>query len=102
METQARRRNTERLFPKLTEKVGGTYRFVDDPPVVFHPEDPEWDHLVKEFLTGYRSSLQPEVRALFDRYHFVDAAAKVSGVGSVGTRCFIALFMSDTFVSCGT
>lgn len=95
IETQARRRSADRLFPKLAEKVGGNYRIVDDPPVVFHPVDPEWDSLVADFLTAYRMSLPPEVRAVYDRYHFVDAAGKVSGVGSVGTRCFIALFISD-------
>src|SRR5262249_31784551 len=31
-------------------------------------------------------------QVLFDRYELVDAAYKVVGVGSVGTRCFIALF----------
>jgi hypothetical protein len=32
---------------------------------------------------------------LFDRYELVDAAVRVVGVGSVGTRCYIALFMAD-------
>jgi uncharacterized protein (DUF2252 family) len=32
---------------------------------------------------------------LFDRYRLVDAAIKVVGVGSVGRRCWIALFMSE-------
>ena len=32
---------------------------------------------------------------LFDRYQFVDLALKVVGVGSVGTRCFIALMLAD-------
>ena len=32
---------------------------------------------------------------LFDRYELVDAAVRVVGVGSVGTRCYVALFMAD-------
>ena len=32
------------------------------------------------------------VRFLFDRYRFVDAAVKVVGVGSVGTRCAVVYF----------
>jgi uncharacterized protein (DUF2252 family) len=32
---------------------------------------------------------------LFDRYRLVDIAVRVVGVGSVGTRCYIALFMAD-------
>src|SRR5205807_2951276 len=34
---------------------------------------------------------EPDRRMLLDRYEFVDAALKVVGVGSVGTRCFIVL-----------
>ena len=30
-----------------------------------------------------------------ERYHFQDVAAKVVGVGSVGTRCLLALFLAD-------
>ena len=43
------------------------------------------------YLTDYRSTLSEERRLLLDRYRFVDAARKVVGVGSVGTRCFIVL-----------
>jgi uncharacterized protein (DUF2252 family) len=35
--------------------------------------------------------LQPDRRRLLERYEFVDAARKVVGVGSVGTRAFIIL-----------
>lgn len=93
--TTARRRDTEHLFPRLIERAGGVLRITDDPPVVFHPEQQDWRATVDDFLTTYRDSLAPEVRSVFDRYRFVDAAAKVSGIGSVGTRCFIALFLSD-------
>jgi uncharacterized protein (DUF2252 family) len=31
---------------------------------------------------------------LFDRFHFVDMAIKVVGVGSVGTMCAVCLFMA--------
>jgi uncharacterized protein (DUF2252 family) len=34
------------------------------------------------------------MRVLFDRFHLCDMAAKVVGVGSVGTVCLIALFMA--------
>ena len=32
---------------------------------------------------------------LFDRYRFEDVAIKVVGVGSVGTRCYLSLFVAD-------
>src|SRR5262249_34923795 len=49
----------------------------------------------------YRASLPDDRRVLFDRYQFVDAAVKVVGVGSVGTRCYVAYFEAgpkDTLV----
>ena len=34
------------------------------------------------------------VRVLFDRYRLEDFALKVVGIGSVGTRCYVGLFLS--------
>lgn len=45
-------------------------------------------------LEGYRRSLPEHVRTLFDRFHLLDLAIKVVGVGSVGTYCGIGLFMA--------
>ena len=39
----------------------------------------------------YRATLTDDRRHLLERYEFVDAARKVVGVGSVGTRAFIVL-----------
>ena len=41
----------------------------------------------------YRRTLQPDRRHLLESYRFVDFGRKVVGVGSVGTRCWIALFL---------
>ena len=48
-----------------------------------------------EGLEDYRQTLSDERRVLFDRYRFEDAAVKVVGIGSVGTRCLIGLFFSE-------
>jgi hypothetical protein len=45
-------------------------------------------------LRRYRAGLPHERQLLLDRYTLTDVALKVVGVGSVGTRCGIALFMS--------
>ena len=45
-------------------------------------------------MKKYRETLAEERRILFDRFKFVDGALKVVGVGSVGTRCFVALFLA--------
>ena len=50
----------------------------------------EW---LRSKFTTYRHSLQPDRRHLLDGYELVDFARKVVGVGSVGTRCWIALFL---------
>src|SRR5690606_26029726 len=44
-------------------------------------------------LQGYVRSLSSERRYLLGRYHVVDMARKVVGVGSVGTRCWIVLLL---------
>src|SRR5690606_33992270 len=47
-------------------------------------------------LQGYVRSLSSERRYLLGRYHVVDMARKVVGVGSVGTRCWIVLLLGGT------
>lgn len=42
-----------------------------------------------------RETLQEDRRLLLDRYKFMDVAAKVVGVGSVGTFCAIILMMAS-------
>ena len=46
-------------------------------------------------MQSYRVTLSGDRQALFDRWRLVDIAVKVVGVGSVGTRCFVGLFMAD-------
>ena len=49
-----------------------------------------WLH---ERYRAYRRSLQHDRRHLLEGYRLVDFARKVVGVGSVGTRCWIALLL---------
>jgi uncharacterized protein (DUF2252 family) len=82
------------LFPKLVAK-DGPIRIADHPPLVFHPADADaFRATAASALAHYRRSLPPERRALLERFAFVDAAYKVVGVGSVGTRCLIALLVA--------
>ena len=95
LEERARQRVADQLLPKLTEAVDGVVRIVDQPPLIYHPEELSGqDELVRDFMVLYRESLAEDRRRLFDRYRIVDVAMKVVGVGSVGTRAFVALFMS--------
>ncbi|MBF7729211.1 DUF2252 domain-containing protein [Pseudomonas sp. N040] len=95
MANKARQRVAENLFPKIVQQVGGHPRIVDQPPFIFHVADPEFMDKVREGLEDYRASLSDERRVLLDRYRLVDAAIKVVGIGSVGTRCLIGLFFSE-------
>ncbi|MFD8717035.1 DUF2252 domain-containing protein [Streptomyces sp. NPDC059629] len=88
--TRARRRTSLHALGKLTEVAGGRRRIVVDPPLLEAAGAPDMASLRKIF-SDYRSTLAEERRLLLDRYRFVDAARKVVGVGSVGTRCFIVL-----------
>lgn len=94
--TQAR--NTpEYVFPRMAEHRGAVPRLKDDPPLIFHPtreQAPGMDSQYRETIERYRGSLAEPIRALFDRFHFCDLAFKVVGIGSVGTRCAVALFMA--------
>lgn len=87
---KARERVIENLFPKIVGEVAGKRHLVDQPPVLFHYEGAK--ELVGEGLVAYRETLSDERRVLFDRYRLEDAAIKVVGIGSVGTRCMMALF----------
>jgi uncharacterized protein (DUF2252 family) len=97
IEKYARERTSETVLPKLATVRDGRLAIVDDPPLIyhFHEHAAESEAIVREFFQRYRHSLNHDRRRLFDRYQLQDTAVKVVGIGSVGTRCAIALFMSD-------
>jgi uncharacterized protein (DUF2252 family) len=97
---KARRKTRLRAFSKLTERVDGELRIASDPPVlvpleeVFRgPHAAAAEARIRNVLQSYRETLSPGPRHLFDGYRYVHAARKVVGVGSVGTRAWIALFV---------
>ncbi len=92
---RARERVVEQAFPRLVSQVGGRYRFVDQPPVLYHPADQDMEERAREGLEEYRLSLSDERRVLLDRYRLEDQAVKAVGIGSVGTRCFVLLLFSE-------
>lgn len=93
----AKRQGSEIDFPQLAGLVNGQVRIHDNPPLIFHPDEArakDFQSWIEENLTVYRSTLRDDHQSLFDRYRPVDAAMKVVGIGSVGTRCAIVLLMS--------
>ncbi|MBO1416609.1 DUF2252 domain-containing protein [Streptomyces sp. FH025] len=87
---QARRRTSLQAFGKLTEEWDGRRRMVSEPPLIEPLKKSELRDTGQVF-SDYRATLAEDRRVLLDRYRFVDAAMKVVGVGSVGTRCYIVL-----------
>ncbi|MER7765507.1 DUF2252 domain-containing protein [Kitasatospora sp. NPDC096140] len=86
----ARRRTSLQAFGKLTEERDGQRRIISAPPLIEPLKENELQGVGKVY-SDYRATLAEDRRVLLDRYRFVDAATKVVGVGSVGTRCFIVL-----------
>ncbi len=87
----------EDVFPKLVEQKAAAPVIRDQLPTVFHakghPPGEIRDEVRKAFA-AYRATLPPSYRSLLDRYELVDAAIKVVGIGSVGTLCWVLLFMA--------
>ncbi len=84
--------DSEHALAKLTRVVDGAPRIVSSPPLIV-PLSEVVDRRVRQLIDGYRRSLPYDLRVLFDQFRFVELARKVVGVGSVGTRCWIALFL---------
>ncbi|BFO16627.1 hypothetical protein SHKM778_30150 [Streptomyces sp. KM77-8] len=109
MDREARRRTAEatkhartrthlQAFAKLTRATPRGRRIAPDPPLITPLDDLVDDPSTEEkalrvVLDGYARSLPSERRHLLGRYHMVDIARKVVGVGSVGTRCWIVLLL---------
>ncbi|MBC8745631.1 MULTISPECIES: DUF2252 domain-containing protein [Paraburkholderia] len=98
---KARQQSSRSVMTHTTEIVNGKLRIKDVPPLVYHVplenphEQKQYQAMVRRFFADYRLTLADDRRALFDRYELVDVAIRVVGIGSVGTRCYEALFMAD-------
>jgi uncharacterized protein (DUF2252 family) len=95
---KARAKDRMRALSKLTREVDGELRIVSEPPLIVPidelvDEDADIKAAVLKIISDYRDTLPEDRRALLDGYRFVDAALKVVGVGSVGTRAFIVLML---------
>jgi uncharacterized protein (DUF2252 family) len=97
IEREEEKSSPEFVFPKLVEHRGTEPKFKDNPPLIFHPSaelTPGLTTGFREALARYRASLPDHVAVLLDRYHMCDLAVKAVGIGSVGTMCFVGLFIA--------
>src|SRR5215213_6106534 len=89
---KTRGRDSLQALSKLTRVVDGRRIINDDPPLLVRlPEGDELRSQVYAILESYKRTLQDDRRHLLERFRFVDAARKVVGVGSVGTRAYVVL-----------
>jgi hypothetical protein len=92
---QARGLDKDDNFPHLV--TAGEPKIADKMPKIFHISPQTLGGRKIDFDRGfalYRETLTPDRTVLLDRYRLTDVAFKAVGVGSVGTICIIALFMS--------
>ena len=95
MAAKARLRVGERLIPKITEQVGQRRQFVELPPLTTRVHDERALRIVRRGIAEYLQTLDDSRRFVLDRYSLEDFAVRVVGIGSVGTRCFVALLVCD-------
>jgi uncharacterized protein (DUF2252 family) len=97
---KARTRDSLQALSKLGELVDGRYRIVSQPPIVVPARElaatygfsaDQVERAIRQQFRAYRATLRDDQRQLLERFELVDVARKVVGVGSVGTRAFIAL-----------
>ncbi len=95
---KARTRDSVSALAKLTERVNGSIRIVDQAPLIVplrvllpDEDQDEWFNELRELMRAYRSTLQYDRRVLLEQFDLADFARKVVGVGSVGTRAWVAL-----------
>lgn len=81
---------------KTGKNSAGDHSIKDQPPLITHPTDMDESlKLMGNFLDQYKKTLLPDSRILLDQYKLEDVAYKVVGVGSVGTRCYVVLFINE-------
>ena len=85
-------------YPKMISEASGKFSIADNPPLIFHFKDAQGEayrQAVEEAFQKYAETLGSEKKVLFNQYKFIDIAAKVVGVGSVGRLCGISLRMTE-------
>lgn len=96
---KARAKDSVRALRKLTTAAGdGKPRIVAEPPLITPLSElaegaAEGERALRPILDAYTSTLSDDRRRLVDSYEYADAARKVVGVGSVGTRAWIVLML---------
>ena len=93
---KALRTDNRMLLPKITDRLpDGEWRFHNDPPILTSVNSATRKKVI-DGLNRYSETLSPERRYMLRRYHVADIAHRVVGVGSVGTRAYLALLFGNS------
>jgi uncharacterized protein (DUF2252 family) len=88
---QARQRTSAEVFSRImTVGAGGNLQLVDNPPVLQHVDVDVETQLV-ESVSEYLTAVPADVAMVLSHFRVTDLALRVVGVGSVGTRCYLAI-----------
>jgi uncharacterized protein (DUF2252 family) len=97
---KARTKDSMSAFSKLTHVVDGEARILAEPPLIVPIHDlaqgaerEDMFESLRELMRSYRQTLEYDRRVLLEEFQLTDIARKVVGVGSVGTRAWIALML---------
>jgi uncharacterized protein (DUF2252 family) len=98
MVAKAHTEDSTKALRKLATQTDGRWRIISEPPLIEPVEEVFADTeasaiyaLIREALGKYQRTLQSDRKHLLKQFSLVQVARKVVGVGSVGTRCWIAL-----------
>jgi uncharacterized protein (DUF2252 family) len=94
----AKGQDASKSYEKLVTLKDGRPQIQFHPPLIAPLEEmagdsPSVREVLDQVIEGYVETLSSDRRALLAQFVSVDAARKVVGVGSVGTQCFIMLFV---------
>ncbi|WP_342166535.1 DUF2252 domain-containing protein [Methylobacterium sp. SD21] len=93
---KARRKNNKSLLDRVGERrTDGGWRFREEPPILVRVDEATREAITTG-LERYAETLPRERRFMLSRYQVVDVAHRVVGVGSVGTRAYVALLFGNS------
>ena len=94
--SKALKSDNHSLLEKIAAKdAKGRWKFREDPPILTKVSAATRSKLISA-IEEYSLSLSPERKYMLSRYRIADVAHRVVGVGSVGTRAYLALLIGKS------
>lgn len=87
--------NATLLLKTAERAMDGTWHLLHTPPVLTRVDEQTREKVI-DGLNAYADSLNRERRYMLSRYHIVDVAHRVVGVGSVGLRAYLTLLLGNS------